>query len=174
MVYTLILAVSKHLNINLHYYTYFNIGVLQFFLILLNFILKFKHYKETFYKKMLTQWNLLTSAYWNFLTTYMVKDLILPVSKLEVWIVLQYLEKSTSSITKIRLTWFIGKHLKFWRLRLAFQASNRLKKIMFLKLCNPTLFINLSAEATQLPTTGNLQTYEASGFRTIEYFPQNR
>lgn len=44
---------------------------------------------------------------------------------------------------------------------------------MFLKLCNPTLFINLSAEATQLPTTGNLQTYEASGFRTIEYFPQN-
>ena len=155
MVYTLILAVSKHLNINLHYYTYFNIGVLQFFLILLNFILKFKHYKETFYKKNADSVKFVDKCILKFLDNiYGERSYFTTVSKLEVWIVLQYLEKSTSSITKIRLTWFIGKHLKFWRLRLAFQASNRLKKIMFLKLCNPTLFINLNAEAAQLPTMG--------------------
>ena len=63
---------------------------------------------------------------------------------------------SISDSTKIRLNRCIGKCFKFCKLRFIFlkRVTGLRIKIVFLKLCNPTLFINLSGEAAQLLTMG--------------------
>ena len=76
MVHTLILAVSWHLNINLPQHTRVYIGVLLFFLIFLNLILRLKHSKRHF-TKMLTERNLLTKVYRSFLITHLLEGLLL-------------------------------------------------------------------------------------------------
>ena len=57
---------------------------------------------------------------------FVQKPVFTTVKKLELRIVLPYL-RNISSITKKRLTRCIGKHLKFCKLKIIFQAGNRLK-----------------------------------------------
>ena len=93
---------------------------------------------------------------------FVQKPVFSTVPKLELRIMLPFLG-NISSITKKRLNRCISKRLKSCKLKIIFQTGNRLKnyfrfKDFFLKSCNLTLSINLSAEAAQ--------TYEGSGFRT--------
>ena len=84
-------------------------------------------------------------------------------SKLELRIVLPYLG-DISGITKnitefssiIKQNRYIGKRIKFCKFKITFQTCNRLKsyirfKVVFPKLYNPTVPINLSAGAAQTP-----------------------
>ena len=57
---------------------------------------------------------------------FVQKPVLTTVKKLELRIVLPYL-RNISSITKKRLTRCTGKHLKFCKLKIIFQAGNRLK-----------------------------------------------
>ena len=91
---------------------------------------------------------------------FVQKPVVTSVPKLELRITLPFLG-NISSITKKRLNRCIGKRLKFCNLKIIFQTGNRLMsylelKTAFLKPYNPTLSINLSAEAAQLPITVKL------------------
>ena len=78
------------------------------------------------------------------------------VLRLELIIILQYLDK-LSEIVKTRLTKSMSKHIKFCKLRVTFQTSNRLKtdlpsKNLFLKHYSQVLFIHFQMKTAQPPT----------------------
>ena len=138
-VYTIV-EVLQHLNTNLAQCKYFNMEVSQFCLIFPNVLQKLKHLRKHFVNNIFVQ-----------------KPVFTIVPKLKLRIVFPYLG-NVSSITKKILSRCISKRLKFCKLKIIFQSVNILKiyfrfKIVFLKPCNLTLSIGLSAEAAQLPIT---------------------
>lgn len=129
-------------------------------LIFWNFILRLKHLKKHF-TKILTLRNLWTNAYQNLsMMCLCKKPAVIMALKFELWIVLPYLGNTTSPI-KTRITKCIGNLLKFGKL--TFKKKNYFKedirritsglKIVFLKLCNPMLFINWNVKTGNIPIT---------------------
>ena len=101
-------------------------------LIFRNFILKLKHLRKHF-TKMLIRQNLLDKCIAKFVNnTFIEKPDFSTVPKLELRKLLPYL-RNNSSITKKRLNRCISKHLKFCKLKIIFQTSNRLKNYCRLK-----------------------------------------
>ena len=81
--------------------------------------------KKTFYKNAYST-EFVDKGISKFLNnTFVGRPVITTVPELELRIVLPYLG-SISSITKTRLTRFINKRLKFFKISFIFQASNRL------------------------------------------------
>ena len=96
---------------------------------------------------------------------FVQKPVVTTVPKLELRIVLPYLG-NISSITKKRLNRFIGKRLKFCKLKTIFQTGNRLKNYFRFKDRVPETL--QSSFVYRFKYGSCTASYEGSGFRTQE------